>query len=116
VIFLAVPGSWATFEENTTGCNTREEVEAECQVGLNDISLFENLLIYPNPVTDFFMVNLSESTVKFQLTVYNSSGQALITKHITPMDQWVNVSTLSKGVYIVKITSGNIISFGKFVK
>lgn len=115
--FLATPGSWAYIEQNTTGCNSREEVEEACQVGINDISGFENMLIYPNPADDFFRINIFENELNYQITVLNSSGQTLIEKQIHTDDQWVNVSKLQKGIYLVKLvlSDGNVL-YSKLVK
>lgn len=115
--YLAMPGSWAIFNNNATGCNTREEVEADCQVGIDDISSFENLLIYPNPATDFFRINLYENQLNYRISVFNSSGLLVLEKSVFPSDQWVDVSSLPKGMYIVKLVFADKRPvYGKFIK
>lgn len=115
--YLSIPGSRVNIDQNAAGCNTREEVEADCLVGLSDIRGYENLLIYPNPVNDFFKIDIFENHLNYQLTVYNSSGQALIEKLISSDDQWVNVAKLPKGIYLVKLVFPNSdVVYGKLVK
>lgn len=115
--YLALPGSWVNIDENATGCNTRQEVEADCLVGITDISGFESLLIYPNPVTDFFRINVYEDYLNCHLTVFNSSGQELIKEFINQGNQWINVNKLLKGIYVVKLEFPDRDPiYGKFVK
>lgn len=114
---LATPGSWAFISDNATGCNSREEVEEACLVSIDDISGFENQVIYPNPVTDYFRLNVCDNKSPINITVYNLSGQALLSKSVTGNDNWVNVSTLPKGIYVAKLEfSESKVSYSKFIK
>lgn len=57
------------------------------------------LNIYPNPATD--MINVDSQKVVKTIEVLNTIGQSVATNH--GVDQ-INVASLNKGVYIVKVT------------
>lgn len=69
---------------------------------MNDLKAGDNLKLYPNPVTDGFYLNAGEKSCAVSL--YNLSGVMLFTKQIVNFD-YINISGLPKGMYIVKIVT-----------
>jgi len=70
-----------------------------------------SLSLYPNPVTNHFTVNSTNHIEKIE--VYNLLGQKIMTRNSPKID----VSKLSKGIYISKIHQENdVISTKRFVK
>lgn len=67
------------------------------EVGSNDI----DVTVYPNPTSDFFNVNTK--AVNYDVKIYNVSGQRITS--VSNFDNSYNISTLSRGVYFVKIES-----------
>jgi len=60
--------------------------------------------IYPNPVTEGFHINgLTEPGL---LTLTNLNGSILFTKKVTD-NEYITISTFSKGLYILKLTTAN---------
>jgi len=60
--------------------------------------------IYPNPVSDFLMVESNYSPPqKSELQLYNISGQLMLQQDIHNKKSELDVSKLSKGIYILKI-------------
>lgn len=88
---------------------TKEQIFA---VGIDeDFAKSEILNVYPNPaseVVNVTFVNTEESTT---LSVYNLAGKELINKNIVSngglSQQKIDVSHLSKGTYILMLTSEN---------
>ena len=77
----------------------------ECgTTGIADITAAEQLSIYPNPAKDMVTVELNESH-KGVLQIVDISGKTLISHKINGTHVSVNVSTLSKGMYFVKVGS-----------
>ena len=70
------------------------------------------LSIYPNPATDGFYVITS---IKTSVTVFSLSGQELLTKNILS-DKYININSLPKGMYIVKLVTENGITEQKVIK
>lgn len=72
------------------------------------------LNVYPNPVTNGkVFISSTNSEVK-KVAVYNVLGNQLLQKEVTP-DGTLDVSTLSKGIYLMKISEGAAISTRKLI-
>lgn len=80
--------------------------------GVNDLKA-DKLIIYPNPVSEGFRLNNSEKNV--QVSIYDLSGSLLFIKQISD-DEYINVSTLSQGLYMVRVTTEKGSATRKFVK
>lgn len=66
--------------------------------------------VYPVPVSDFLNIEITQTdTSRFSLELYNSSGVKVISKILPwkPVMQ-VDVSNLSYGIYILKISKPSI--------
>jgi alpha-tubulin suppressor-like RCC1 family protein len=61
--------------------------------------------VYPNPVND--ILNISSDQKIISITVFNASGQLIITKVINDKKTAIDVSGLLSGVYTVKIDAGD---------
>ena len=92
--FSATYLMWQFFQNYTTSCIT---------TGINDISITNNLLPYPNPFIDNIHIQNLTGTEYF--TLYNSQGQTLwYGKNI----EKENFSSLSNGLYLLKINNSLI--------
>ncbi|SHG14147.1 RCC1 domain-containing protein [Chryseobacterium vrystaatense] len=65
----------------------------------------DQLIVYPNPVQDHLTVSFDQKILL--VTVYNASGQLVLTKAINDTKGTVDVSALPSGVYLVKINAAN---------
>jgi hypothetical protein len=80
---------------------------------VDDIAIFETLAIpgfesnkftyFPNPVKDILHIAYSKTIAN--VAVYNILGQEVLTKTINADQSQINVSNLSKGTYLVKVTT-----------
>jgi len=71
--------------------------------GLFDEKLL-SITLYPNPVIDILKINGLEEKGTFTLS--DLSGRILINKNVTP-EEFISFKTVSRGIYIVKITTTN---------
>lgn len=69
---------------------------------------------YPNPVVD--QLNFSAKTSIDTVKIYNLSGQMVLNQNINSTTGSVNVSHLSKGIYLAEITSDGAKVTAKIVK
>ena len=85
--------------------------------GVNTIaSADNNLTVYPNPANTTLNVKLGSVSEKATVTVYNAIGQIVIaSQEVSDNSTEINVSTLAKGVYILKVSNGKEVSNTKFV-
>lgn len=73
-----------------------------------------NFRMYPNPTNDF--LNLSCTSIIDNIQIYNTLGQLLSKQTSTSNELSVNVSNLSKGVYIVVAQVGATQIREQFIK
>ena len=76
---------------------------------------FTSLTLYPNPVTSHLHIDNPQS-FELSYTVYDLTGKALSTHHITGQSHSIDVSTLAKGVYLLEATHNNNTTAMQFVK
>ena len=82
---------------------------------LTNLSLSSsNFTFYPNPVKDVLNISNSENISKVQ--VINLLGQEMIVKSINNNNGQVDMSRLTTGTYLVKITSDKLVKTIKVIK
>lgn len=101
---------------NTTSCGTSTYGQVEdYSVNIGELAVADvkknNIQVYPNPATD--VINISNVSSKTRFEIYNVGGQ-LVNQGTT--DGKVNVSKLTKGVYILTVESNGEKSQTKFIK
>jgi hypothetical protein len=84
----------------------------EESLGINDQS-FEGLSIYPSPATSLLNIQNAENAT---IEIYSILGQVLYTKNDISINEQVEVSQLTPGTYLVKISNGNAVKTSKFIK
>ena len=72
---------------------------------------YKDVFIYPNPTDNYLFIEGNKNPIS--ISVYNLLGVEVITKSTTNK---INVSELSKGIYIIKISDGKNLINKKFVK
>ena len=81
-------------------------------LGLNDELLAKSITLYPNPVSEILII---DSTIPLtRVEIFSLLGQKV--KDINSHFNSINVSNLSKGVYIVKLQSENGFTTKKIIK
>lgn len=68
-----------------------------------DTPVMENVTLYPNPATDVFTINTAAAKVE----VYSITGQLVKTFGSNASYHIYDVSSLSKGIYLVKVTDNS---------
>ena len=80
---------------------------------INDNVLL-NVSIYPNPTSNRLYIS-SQSTIK-NTVVYNMLGKQVMSLNINKNNETIDVSDLSKGVYLIKYTIDKTVGTVKFIK
>lgn len=87
---------------------------------INSLSIAEekrlDFSMYPNPALSNVSIQLPTETNKATVLFYDTIGRESLSTKVSNLDSNINVSVLSKGVYIVKVISGGKIGTQKFVK
>lgn len=72
--------------------------------------------LYPNPSTDFLVVQLPSGSLKAAISVFDLSGRLMRSSSITSSANKVDVQDLSSGIYVLKIQSDGKIGAKQFIK
>ena len=70
--------------------------------GISEVKSNNLVYLYPNPATDGFYINTGGKAAT--VSIYNLSGVLTLTKQIAGKS-YINISTLARSLYIVKITT-----------
>lgn len=82
-------------------------------LGVNEIT-FASLQYYPNPAAGILTIDNTNSIDT--VSIANALGQKVFSKAINSNNAQVDISSLSKGVYFVTVTSGNASKTIKIIK
>lgn len=85
-------------------------------LGTEDQMLKETFAIYPNPVTDVFNVSFPQQLERAVVIIYDVLGKQVLEKEISAVENKVNISELSGGVYIASIAAEGVINNFKILK
>lgn len=105
--FIYLDGTWIKAEDLDKSLNVtlmvRGNFGKEGTTGIDE-TVVANASVYPNPATDMFALkNVNNATVQ----IFNMAGiQCLSVSNVFDNEQ-INISSLMKGVYIVKIISAS---------
>jgi hypothetical protein len=119
--YLASPNGTVEIHDNFTGCNSPEEVEAECGVGVEESAVGSRqsaVNIYPNPATLTITIELpSAIPVKnTTLVIDNMEAKQVISRRVTEKITTISLAALPCGLYIVRLITADTVLADKFVK
>lgn len=101
--------------QTVSSCPSTASLAVLAQIALNtngfDLSKFK---FYPNPVHDILNIDYAQNISKVE--VFNAVGQLVSVKYQTGVSTKVNMSTLSDGVYLIKLSSENSTQVIRVVK
>jgi hypothetical protein len=72
--------------------------------------------LYPNPVTDWLKIVLSDEEVRKEITLFNLTGQPIASQKVLGKEAQFNVADYLQGMYIAKVLMGEKTKVIKFVK
>jgi len=75
----------------------------------------QELKLYPNPASEIITISLPEAIPNTNINVYDSLGKEVYESNSLENKTTINISHLSKGIYYVKISTGNNSSVKKLM-
>lgn len=82
---------------------------------INENSIEKHLQIYPNPATERVYIDINESQ-NLKIQVYNIIGDCVIQSNLNNGTNEIEIISLTKGIYIIKVTGTNWTLQRKLIK
>lgn len=101
-----------TLDEIRVANNWGEALGAASTLGITPVKS-SGFKIYPNPVSNGKLYIASTTDLEKEVAIYNTLGQEVLQSKTN--NQAINVSNLSKGTYLVKITEAGITATKKLI-
>ncbi|MBW8048946.1 MAG: T9SS type A sorting domain-containing protein [Cytophagales bacterium] len=99
-------GFYSVMITDAFGCDSISDPVFVDITSVNELTLFNNLIIYPNPNTGEFTVEIYElrpDKSGYELRVYNILGNEIIKFKILDEKSKIDLSSYAKGIYTLKI-------------
>ncbi|MCK9400648.1 MAG: T9SS type A sorting domain-containing protein [Bacteroidales bacterium] len=116
--YLKISNGQNLFYYNSTGCNSREEVDSACNlISVEDLDLNPAFTIYPNPASTTIIIGIPHSTaINTFLAIYNLNSQQILMRQITGPETTIDIRGLAQGVYFVRLNNDRTVQVVKLVK
>ena len=82
---------------------------------VEEIQGHKTLIIYPNPVNNKLYISAKHPNIKASLKLMSIAGKTVL-EHDNHIGNWIDVSDLKPGSYIVYLESADAVYRGKFIK
>ncbi|WP_366185185.1 T9SS type A sorting domain-containing protein [Flavobacterium ovatum] len=109
--FTAVPALPTNWALNYATSGVVKLVYTDPSLGVKKQNAFD-FAVYPNPVRETLNIQTQESLTKAQ--IIDASGKVVLSQN-NPSDA-INVASLSKGIYMLRLTSAKGVSTSKILK
>ena len=106
---LAMPsGTW----NDLASCNTGTPLSSV------NTPLISDIKFYPNPANDNITIEFQYSNInqKYNISIFNINSQLLLQKQLLQQRTKLDISFLTKGVYILKINNNDLLEIIRFIK
>ncbi len=108
---LIVSGAFTTYK----GISAKNIIRLESTtLGVNDYTNNKKLKIFPNPVVDILNIDFEQTVTAKSYEIYDILGKKIISR--SDMENQINVSKLSKGIYVLKANTDEGVFTSKFLK
>jgi len=94
-------GTYTITVVDENGCSLTDEIEVGFEVSVSEIE--NQIILYPNPASNEFTLELQSSEVSKELFVYSAQGKLVYSKKINSFKTNVDASNWSEGIYLLKI-------------
>jgi ELWxxDGT repeat protein len=108
-----IAGETGTYSLQVTADNCNSEMSNQVDIVITGLNKESNLTVYPNPATSRINFQTNDS-VPMDIEILNSIGQLQDRLNIT--DKSYDISRYSRGVYLIRIISGDKVSLIKLIK
>ena len=109
-----LPGDYNLTVTDKNGCTSSKKITVSSwAVGINEASI-SDFSIYPNPAENVVFIKSQNNTAK-KLEIYNLLGANVFSNTVIGTLNKVDLSSIEKGVYLIKVTDGNTVNTKRLV-
>ena len=106
--YLSNPNGTIDITNNTTGCDSPEQVQDSCEansVNIDEQYIKDNLELYPNPASQELNIFTDDGREIGEVIIYTLTGQQIVKAR--SVNGKVDISHLQSGMYIVEVMIEN---------
>jgi hypothetical protein len=118
VVSPTVTSNYTVTGVSAQGCintNTTTVKVETCDVGIKEIASATALKFYPNPIKDFLNISFEVQSNNRIISIIDAVGKVVYSAEATK-NLSINLSTLSQGIYILKVKSDSEVRNYKLIK
>jgi hypothetical protein len=106
----------ATGTNGSVGQGVQQPYEISVTTGINETSINLKMSVYPNPTIDYLTLQAEEmDNLNYQL--FDMQGKVIENKMVLKSNTTINMETLPKAIYFLKVTRENqIVKTFKIIK
>ncbi len=94
-------------------CVSTDSIFASTWANISEQTKKKSLLVYPNPTSEFILINTVDFTIIDKINIINNLGQVVFTKQINA--DKINISLIPDGIYFLEVLSEGKTYFDKIV-
>ena len=112
---------WDNATDNTSGMFISESLSKilaidQTTTSIGSLAAQSAVAIYPNPATDHISISIQTETMdQAEATIIDTKGNVMLQQALNQRQTEMNISTLSTGIYFVKITSRHFNKVSKLI-
>jgi hypothetical protein len=112
---------WDNATDNTSGMFMSESLSKimtidQTTTSIGSLGVQASVAIYPNPATDRISISIQTETMdQAEATIIDTKGNVMLQQPLTQRQSEMNISSLSAGIYFVKITSSHFNKVSKLI-
>ena len=113
-----VNGNYSDIVIDVNGCSSSPSDVFNTLASIKETTNTFEFTVYPNPATDKLTIDFPTITALRDLfiSIYDIQGQLILFQQINKVKTEVNICSLAKGIYVIKVYNEINTSISKFVK
>ena len=96
--------------------NMKAAIERLVVLSAEDENFSNGFVVFPNPANNLIKVKSLTNIENIKLELYNYLGKLIVSQESSEQTTELDISNLSQGMYILKISSGDKIGYKKILK
>jgi hypothetical protein len=113
--YLTSPNGIIEIHDNTSGCNSKEEIELQCLTSVDEY-ISAVLTILPNPSKDKITVIIPEVNGNARIAIFDVDGKNVLEQDNIEAETPLDISALPRGVYFVRVKDERQVLITKLIK